>query len=79
MPYWDWARKDVAIFPEDALTNNKNSFRGPPSSASVDAQYNPLFQAPFQDGTPKNITVRFPFSLLSANPRSCTPSPFAIF
>lgn len=60
MPYWDWARKDVPIFPQEAL-NNTNSSSGPTSSASVHAKYNPLFQAPFQSGTPANITVRLPF------------------
>jgi hypothetical protein len=55
MPYWDWARKDVTIFPEEAL-NNTTDFTGPPSTASVHPKYNPLFQAPFQDKVPKEIT-----------------------
>jgi len=65
MPYWDWARKDVTIFPEEAL-NNTTDFTGPPSTASVHPKYNPLFQAPFQDKVPKEITsgykttVRYP-------------------
>ncbi|OCL03657.1 Di-copper centre-containing protein, partial [Glonium stellatum] len=65
MPYWDWARKDVPIFPREAL-NNENSTNGPPSSASIHAKYNPLFQAPFQSSVPPGIargyptTVRYP-------------------
>ena len=55
MPFWDWARKDVTIFPKDAL-NNETRVPGPSSTASVNPEYNPLFQSPFQDGVPEDIS-----------------------
>lgn len=58
MPYWDWARKNVSIFPEEALSN-EISFSGPPSRNSVHPKYNPLFQAPFHEGACAKITLGY--------------------
>ena len=52
MPYWDWARKGVSIFPEVALHNIVAS----KASQSKGIAYNPLFQAPFPDGAPPEVT-----------------------
>lgn len=75
MPYWDWARNNVSIFPEEALSN-EISFSGPPSGNSVHPKYNPLFQAPFHKDVPKDIKVRFSISQLSTNRCFSTGSPF---
>lgn len=66
LPYWDWARKDVQIVPEEAIDPNYH-VNGPPSSASVPAPerlyYNGLFAYEFPDGTPDEIRVSSSISL----------------
>jgi hypothetical protein len=56
IPYWDWARGDTQIVPEQALDSDYN-VDGPPSSASTGKDYNPLFAYPFAEGTSPDITV----------------------
>ena len=62
MPYWDWARKNTQIVPQEVL-DPKDPTDGPLSSKSIPAlgnNYNPLYAYPFPEGTPDNITVGAP-------------------
>ena len=56
IPYWDWARADVAHFPVEAL-NEPYSRQGPESSNSVKPKFNPLYQFKFESGVPDDIKV----------------------
>ena len=62
MPYWDWARKDTQIVPQEAL-DREYPADGPLSSESISAlgkNYNPLYAYPFPEKTPEKITVGAP-------------------
>ena len=66
IPYWDWARKDTQIVPQEAL-NRENPVHGPPSSASLPAlekNYNPLYAYPFPEETQGDIKVGAPNPIL---------------
>ena len=66
IPYWDWARKDTQIVPQEAL-DPKYPADGPPSSESISTlvkNYNPLYAYPFPKGTTKDITVGAPTPIL---------------
>ena len=63
IPYWDWARKDTQIVPQEAL-DPEYLADGPPSSKSIPKKYNPLYAYPFPKGTTEDITVGAPTPIL---------------
>ena len=66
IPYWDWARKDTQIVPQEALDREYRT-DGPPSSGSISTlgkDYNPLYAYSFPKGTTEDITVSAPTPIL---------------
>ena len=59
IPYWDWARTDVQIAPQECLDPNFQ-WPGPPSSASSELNTNPLYNYAFPDVAGDNVTVGSP-------------------
>ncbi|KAF7532664.1 hypothetical protein G7054_g7781 [Neopestalotiopsis clavispora] len=69
MPYWDWARPDLPIFPAEASINANNQVARPRASTKAPIKPNPLasykFRESASDGNVNwfrdvNATVRFP-------------------
>ncbi|KAL8790996.1 MAG: hypothetical protein Q9195_006070 [Heterodermia aff. obscurata] len=56
IPYWDWARLDTQIVPEECLEPNFR-WAGPVSSASSRINYNPLYSYTFPRGTDGTVTM----------------------
>ena len=56
IPYWDWARLDTQIVPEESLEPNFR-WAGPVSSASSKTNSNPLYSYTFPRGTEEAVTV----------------------
>jgi len=59
IPYWDWARTDSLVVPEEALDPTYN-VDGPPWQKKNETplkKYNPLYEYPFPPGIPADITV----------------------
>lgn len=83
MPYWDWARKDALIFPQEALDDQlpfSTNLKFPSSTASVSPTSNPLFKAPFnKDSIFDDTFVSLNTNAVSASSTSLLSFTFAFF
>ncbi|ETS78584.1 hypothetical protein PFICI_10646 [Pestalotiopsis fici W106-1] len=69
MPYWDWARPDLPVFPAEAGIDANNQVARPKTSAEAPIKPNPLASYTFRESASDdninwfpdvNATVRFP-------------------